>query len=152
MVKAHAQPCFCQPLWREWEREKQPGRMIEETQRVSVHRGRGGGIGREPLCGGMDCGCRDFLLFLSPKAEVLYPHIPHYLIPFLGQMGPQIQEEATSLYNLGTLLAMSSCLHLVAWLVYCCGPGVEGSDLLFPPRIFFLDTEIRGTEIRGTDF
>lgn len=46
MVKAHAQPCFRQPLWREWGREKQPGRMIEETQRVSVHRGREGG--REP--------------------------------------------------------------------------------------------------------
>lgn len=115
MVKAHAQPCFRQPLWREWGREKQPGRMIEETQRVSVHRGREGGTEREPLFGGMDCGCRDFLLFVSPKGKVLSPHIPHYLILFLGQTGPQIQEEATPLYNLGTLLAMSSRLYLVTW-------------------------------------
>lgn len=44
----------------------------------------------------MGCGCRDCLSFVSPKAKVLFPRPPpHYLILFLGQIGPLIQREAT---------------------------------------------------------
>lgn len=71
MVKAHAQPCFCQSLRREWSWGIQPGRMIVEIKGLVCTRG-----GREPVCGGMGCGWRDCLSFVSPKAKVL----SHYFI------------------------------------------------------------------------
>lgn len=49
------------------------------------------------MCGGMGCGRRDCLSFVSPEAKVLSPHHTHYLIPFLSQTEPLIQREATSL-------------------------------------------------------
>lgn len=39
MVRAHAQPCFCQSQWREWGWGKRPSR-ITEIQRVGMHKGR----------------------------------------------------------------------------------------------------------------
>lgn len=53
------------------------------------------------MCGGMGCGCRGCLSFVSPKAKVLCPpplrpHHTHYLILLLGQIGALIQREATS--------------------------------------------------------
>lgn len=87
MVKAHAQPCFCQPLWREWGWGKQPSRFIEEIQRVGMHKGREKG-GREPVCGGMAYGCRDSFSFVSLKAEALSPHAPTVLPYSLVRQGP----------------------------------------------------------------